>query len=127
MLRKIVFQFFLVFAIVGGSLYLSNGTSYANASLKQQLVQKNGKVPEDGYVPTNGFVPDGKTAIAIAIAVLTPIYGRAVIDEQMPFEATLLNETWVVVGSIKMGAVGGVAEVDISKRTGAILRVIHGK
>lgn len=127
MLRKIVFQFFLAFAIVGGSLCFSNSTSYANASLKQQLVQKNGKVPEDGYVPTNGFVPDGKTAIAIAIAVLTPIYGRAVIDDQMPFEATLVNETWVVVGSIKMGAVGGVAEVDISKRTGAILRVIHGK
>jgi hypothetical protein len=28
-----------------------------------------------GYVPKDGFVPDAKTAIAIAEAVLKPIYG----------------------------------------------------
>jgi hypothetical protein len=99
----------------------------ADNSLKQQFVQKNGVIPKDGYVPKGGFVPDVKTAIAIGLAVLTPIYGREVIDGQKPFEATLVGDVWVVMGTLKSGAVGGVAEIDISKKTGTILRVIHGK
>lgn len=127
MLRKIGVHFFLTFVVIGILPCLSTADSYANTGLKQQIVQKNGKVPKDGYVPKNGFVPNGETAIAIAMAVLIPIYGRSVVDDQTPFEATLVQGTWVVSGNMKGGAVGGVAEVDISKKTGAILRVIHGK
>ncbi|HEX7986077.1 MAG TPA: NTF2 fold immunity protein [Duganella sp.] len=112
--RKIVFQF-LILAIIGILPTLRITNSYANNSLKQQMVKENGKVPKDGYVPQRGFVPDGGTAIAIAIAVLIPIYGQSVVDDEMPFTATLVQDTWVVVGNIK-GMVGGVAEVDISKK-----------
>lgn len=125
MLCKIVSSRAVVAMLI--ALSFSMRSCFADDSLKQQFVQKNGTVPKDGYVPKVGYVPDGKTAIAIALAVLAPIYGRDVLDSQMPFNATLVGGVWVVTGTLEHGAVGGVAEVNISKKTGTILRVIHGQ
>jgi hypothetical protein len=35
--------------------------------------------------PPNGFVPDSITAIRIAVAIWTPIYGAAQIERQQPY------------------------------------------
>lgn len=40
------------------------------------------------YVPPQGFVPDSVTAVRIAVAVWTPIYG--------PYDALVLNDQTVV-------------------------------
>jgi hypothetical protein len=78
------------------------------------------------YTPPNGFVPDAATAMRIAEAVWIPIYGEAHIAAQKPFKATLKGDVWTVNGK-DLQAPGGVAEADISKRDGRILRVIHGQ
>jgi hypothetical protein len=78
------------------------------------------------YVPAAGFVPDSLTAVRIAVAVWTPIYGHAVIDREQPYRAELHGGVWRVVGSLKRGP-GGVALAEIAKRDGRILRVSHGK
>jgi hypothetical protein len=77
--------------------------------------------------PQNGFVPDKETAIAIAVAVWTPIYGKKKILKEKPFQAVLTNGVWIVRGSLPEGYKGGVAIAEISKDTGCILRVIHEK
>jgi hypothetical protein len=82
---------------------------------------------ERGFVPANGFVPDGATAVAIAEAVLTPIYGRVQVEAERPFSASLTGGNWTVEGSLPAGYVGGVAEVVIEKSTGRIVRVTHGR
>lgn len=92
---------------------------------KQAQVSGTGQVPKDGISPKDGFVPTAATAIAIALVVLEPIYGADQIGSQKPFRAELRGDVWVVQGSMERAT--GVAEVDISKRTGAVLRVIHGK
>jgi hypothetical protein len=79
------------------------------------------------YAPKSGFVPNESTAIAIAIAVWTPIYGEDAIARQKPYTATLVNDTWIVEGSLPKGILGGVARAEIAKRNGRILRVTHGK
>ncbi len=79
------------------------------------------------YKPPHGYVLDEKTAIAIAIAVWSPIYGEKHIQEEKPFHATIQNGVWFVHGSLPEGFVGGVAEAEISKDDGCILRVSHGK
>jgi len=71
-------------------------------------------------------VPDGATAIKIAVAVWEPIYGRGQIASEAPYSAKLNKGVWLVEGHLPQG-VGGVAEVEISKETGKILRVWHGK
>jgi hypothetical protein len=80
-----------------------------------------------GVTPKNGFVPNRKTAIAIAEAVLVPVYGEEKIKSEEPFSATLDGDTWWVRGSLPKGFVGGVAEIEISKSKGCILQMVHGK
>jgi hypothetical protein len=81
------------------------------------------------YVPPKGYVPDAATAIKIAVAVWEPIYGREHIEQMKPFEATLHNGVWRVIGSLPHdpNINGGLPLAEISKKDGRILRVIHGK
>jgi hypothetical protein len=99
--------------------------------------------------PVNGFVPDAQTAIRIAEAVLTPIYGESAIAADQPFTATLKGDVWIVVGSVGCAedhreqrtssadsaagtnsndeylCVGGTGSARISRRSGQILEVSH--
>ena len=74
-----------------------------------------------------GYVPDQETAIKIAVAVWEPIYGKAAIAKQSPYNARLNNGVWVVTGSLPGRMLGGVALAEISKEHGTILRVTHGR
>jgi NTF2 fold immunity protein len=80
------------------------------------------------YRPPHGYVPDAATAIKIAVAVWVPIYGQKQIDSEKPYVATLKGDVWTVVGTFHCegNCVGGVALIEISKRDGTILKVIHG-
>lgn len=77
--------------------------------------------------PAAGYVPDGATAIKIAVAVWEPIYGHVQIASEAPDIARLKDGVWYVQGHLPEGHDGGVAEIEISKGTGEILRLSHGK
>lgn len=79
------------------------------------------------YAPPAGVVPDEATAIRIAEAILFPIYGEDKIISERPFKANLREGVWVVVGTLPSEMHGGVAEVEISKTNGAIMRISHGQ
>ncbi len=82
-------------------------------------------------IPKDGYVPDEKTAVAIAEAVLTPIFGKEMIEEEKPFEAILQGEVWVVNGTLHCPegqlCLGGVATAEISKQNGTIIRTYHSQ
>lgn len=84
-------------------------------------------LPKNNYKPTDGYVPDEKTAIAIAVAVWGPIYGVGKIEKEKPYSAKLMNGVWHVSGALSNGRVGGVAEAEIQKNDGCIIRISHGK
>ena len=79
------------------------------------------------YIPPDGFVPNKETAIRIAEAVLIPIYGKDVIEKEKPFTVKLENGVWIINGTLPRRMLGGVAEIEIVKKDGKILRVSHGK
>ena len=83
--------------------------------------------PKHSYVPHDGFVPDSSTAVRIAEAVWIPIYGESQIATERPFRTRLKKGVWTVSGSLPPGQPGGVALAEISKRTGRIIRVSHGR
>ena len=91
------------------------------------IVGSSSLVAQRTYMPPGGYVPDAATAIKIAVAVWEPIYGRKQIQGQKPFRATLRDGVWTVYGSLPPNTPGGVAEADIAKKDGRVLRVIHGK
>jgi hypothetical protein len=76
---------------------------------------------------TKCIVPDAQTAIKMAVAALEPIYGKEKIAGEKPYKAILNDSVWKVIGTLPPNMVGGVAEAEISKNTGKILRIIHGK
>jgi hypothetical protein len=92
------------------------------------LIVTTADAEEHSYVPKRGFVPDERTAVLIAEAVLSPIYGEERIANEKPFAAALKGDVWIVQGSLPAGKnLGGVALAEISKADGRILRVTHGK
>lgn len=84
--------------------------------------------PSRAANPDKGFVPDEQTAIAIAVAVWTPIYGAELIRTEAPYKASLVGDVWTVTGTLPARWThGGTAIAEISKKTGCILNVTHGK
>jgi NTF2 fold immunity protein len=78
--------------------------------------------------PKNGFIPDEATAIKVAEAILSPIYGEKLILSERPFHATLKEDIWTITGTLPKGwDFGGVATIRIDKKTGAVISCIHGK
>jgi hypothetical protein len=89
--------------------------------------------PRPSYVPPDGFVPDSITAVRIAVAVWTPIVGARAIEAERPYVAMLKDNVWFVRSSLPKpshkgsGVSGGVAEAEIAKSDGRILRVSFGR
>src|SRR3954471_16731534 len=83
--------------------------------------------PLPGVGRTFGPVPDAATAIRIALTVWEPLYGKQHIALERPFQGTLDHGVWHIRGSLPHGRVGGVAEADIRRGDGKVLRIIHGK
>jgi hypothetical protein len=80
-----------------------------------------------GFVPPSGFVPDERTAVAIAEAVLIPIYGKEQINSEKPLMAKLKDGIWTVQGSLPKGWDGGVAILKLAKQDARIIYVMHGQ
>ncbi len=96
------------------------------------MLMAGSALAEDGYVPPEGFVPTPDTAIGIARAVLTAIYGADVIKKEEPLTTQRSGDVWLVRGTLHCGlfsriCLGGVAEIEINSKDGSILRIIHGK
>ena len=79
------------------------------------------------YQPPEGVVPDEQTAISIAVAVWSPIYGKDEIAKQKPYQVFLVDGYWVVSGSLPKQLVGGTAKIVIDKEDGRIIDISHGK
>jgi hypothetical protein len=77
------------------------------------------------------IVPDSDTASKIAEAIAIPIYGKDNISREHPLVAKLNGDVWLVTGTLQKSwfsqAVGGVVEVEISKKDGRIISITHGK
>ena len=75
---------------------------------------------------TINYVPNKETAIRIAEAIWLPIYGEEIYD-QKPYIVTLLDNIWIVEGSLPEEEEwrGGCAYIEIQKRDCKILKVQH--
>ncbi len=86
-----------------------------------------GQPHKHNVVPRAGVVPDAQTAKTIAVAIWIPIYGKKQIQNQAPFNAKLKGDVWFVNGSLPRGHIGGVAEIEIARNDGRVLRISHGR
>jgi hypothetical protein len=88
--------------------------------------------------PRRNYVPNSETAIAIAEAVLSPVYGKKKIESERPFRASLTDDVWTVAGTLYCpngkpqsdrlpSCDGGTAVVKISKLDARIISMTHYK
>ena len=82
---------------------------------------------QHSFVPAGGYVPTPEVAIAIAEAVLIPIYGEERIRNQRPLVAQIVDDVWMIRGTLPRDHLGGVAELELERSDGRILRVSHGQ
>jgi hypothetical protein len=69
-------------------------------------------------------VREEATAIRIAEAVWLALYGKG-IDDSRPFRAELVQDVWIVAGSLPKNSPGGVPIARIRRDNGQILQVTH--
>jgi NTF2 fold immunity protein len=77
------------------------------------------------YKPAAGYVPDSRTAVAVAVAILTPIYGEAEINAAKPWHTGLKDGIWTVVGTFHGQGDGGSAVIQIDQNTGSVRFLGH--
>ena len=70
------------------------------------------------------YVREEATAIRIAEAVWLALYGKG-IDDSRPFRAELVQNVWIVAGSLPKNSPGGVPIARIRRDNGQILQVTH--
>jgi hypothetical protein len=109
-LRRLIILLFLAVADVGAALGQTHDLPVTN-----------------DFPPIINLVPDEKTAVAIAIAVLRPIYGDKLIKVESPFHAKLNGDNWIVEGSLSFELLGGVATVQLMKDDARIIKIHHTK
>ena len=73
------------------------------------------------------LVNDSETAIQIAVAILSGVYGKDKIEKEKPYTAIEHEGFWYVNGSLPEGYLGGVAHIKIRKKDGAVMGYIHTK
>ena len=67
-------------------------------------------------------------AVDIARTVAVARFGKAVIQREEPLTAELnASNNWIVTGTMPRGSLGGVVEVEIARRDGRVLRMVHGQ
>ena len=75
-----------------------------------------------------GVVADKETAIRIAEAILSPVYGEEAIREQRPYQVTLKDGKWTVDGTVAPpGHVGGRFRIIILQSDGRVLEIGYGR
>jgi hypothetical protein len=73
------------------------------------------------------IIKDSVTAIKIAQPILFDIYGKENIEKQKPFEIYLLENYWVISGTLPEDYLGGTFLIIIDARNSQIIKITHGK
>jgi hypothetical protein len=123
---KYLLVFFFAFTI--NSLAQNNrivlGEKYAKEELDNALVKKD----RYNLIDQNELIiKSGDSAIKIAESILFDIFGKSNIEEQKPYENYLINNYWVVLGTLPKGSKGGTFLIIIDAKTAQVLKITHGK
>lgn len=75
----------------------------------------------------NKLIDTEEKAIVLAEFYLITIYGKKEIIKQKPYDIFLLNNCWLISGTLKKGYKGGTFLIIIDSTNGTVLQITHGK
>ena len=71
-------------------------------------------------------IPDKETAIEFTEKILFRVYGKETIESQKPYETYLIDEYWVIFGTLHF-ELGGTFLIVINSKTGEVINIGHEK
>ncbi|MCV2486319.1 YbbC/YhhH family protein [Flavobacterium sp. SH_e] len=111
----------LIFSCCSHSKY---GSDQAEFELKRALEDPS----HDNFVDNKKvLIKDNQTAIKIAEPILFSIYGEDEIKHQKPYEVNLINNHYVINGTLLWGEQGGTFLIIIDARNAKVLKITHSK
>lgn len=72
-------------------------------------------------------IPNRELAVKYAELILFDIYGKDKIEGEKPYEINLIDDYWIIRGSLLEGYVGGTFEIIFNSKNGQIIKLVHGK
>ncbi|WNJ18249.1 YbbC/YhhH family protein [Pontibacter sp. G13] len=76
---------------------------------------------------TTTLLSEETEAVDFAEKVLFKIYGRKSIRSQKPYQSYLIDEYWVISGTLPKNMKGGTFLIIIDSRDNRVIRITHGK
>lgn len=71
------------------------------------------------------IVENKQVAIDIAEIILFNFYGEDEILDEKPYEIYLINEIWVIFGTLPKNYLGGTFKICINKKNGQVISICH--
>jgi hypothetical protein len=100
------------------------GESHAREELKNTL---SDKALHNVLNHKEVIIKDSKSAINIAESIVFGIYSEQTIVDQKPYEAYLIDDYWVISGTLPKGIRGGTFMIIMDARDCKVIRITHGK
>jgi hypothetical protein len=100
------------------------GKANAELELKEAL---SGKKIHNVIKNKSILIKNRDLAVKIAEPILFDIYGKVNIVKQRPYEMFLIDNYWVISGSLPLKSLGGTFLIIIDSRDAKIIRITHGK
>jgi hypothetical protein len=97
---------------------------YALQELKSALDNNSKNNYVDGRTV---IIKDSLTAIGVAEPILFSVYGKDEIIGERPYKIFLIDNYWVINGTLPKDCIGGVFLIIIDSRNSKIIKIIHGK
>lgn len=73
------------------------------------------------------LIKNESTAISVAEPILFVIYGKSKIEDEKPYEAYLINNYWVINGTLNRFSLGGSFLIIIDAKNSKVLEITHYK
>lgn len=73
------------------------------------------------------LIPKKENAINYAEIILFELYGKDNIESEKPYQIHLINDYWIMTGTLPTGMQGGVFELVFDSWNGKVLILEHGK
>ena len=100
------------------------GKTFAENELKLALSIKS----QHNFVDNKRIIiKDSLTAINIAEQILFSNYGKDIIENEKPYETYLIDNYWIIAGTLPKGWKGGTFLIIIDARNSKVLKITHGK
>ena len=93
----------------------------------EQLLDYALKNKSERKIMESPLIPKKENAINYAENILFELYGKENIINEKPYRIYLINDYWIITGTLPKGMLGGVFELVFDSWNGKILMLVHGK